>query len=154
MGDDSSTFNWVQFPEGRARFAGATRGWDERRYEVFCVEVNGVAYFGEIARLFLPNDDDFNIEVRSFGYCMDANVGIPDETARESFEDDDLRIVRSLICQLVSIGRRLETRRPSLLTEYQNSRFMGQVIFRDGWAQNSGAAVEVAAFPSSEGGVS
>lgn len=135
MGKDSSTFDWVQFAEGRARFAGAMRGWDERRYEVFAVEVNGVTYFGEIARLFLSNEDDFNIEVRSFGYYMDANVGIPDQTARESFEDNDLRIVRSLICQLVSTRRDLENRKPSLLTEYESSRFMGQVIFRDGWAK-------------------
>lgn len=68
MGEYSNTFDWVQFPEGRARFAGGIRGWDEKRHETFAVEVNGVEYFGELDSVFLPDRHNFNIEIISFGY--------------------------------------------------------------------------------------
>lgn len=45
-------FEWVQFPEERARFSGSLRGVDEIRHETFAVEVGGTEYFGEIKRFF------------------------------------------------------------------------------------------------------
>lgn len=127
------TFEWQQFPEGRARFAGGMRGWDERHHDVYAVEYQGRVIYGEIVHAFLPNDNDYNIEVVSFGYGMKDNVGIPEPSSRGAYTEAELRIVRSLIVQLIEAGRHFEDR-PSILMEYPNAHFQGQVIFREGWA--------------------
>ncbi len=35
------TFDWVSATEGRARFAGGIRGWDERGHDTYAVDVEG-----------------------------------------------------------------------------------------------------------------
>ncbi|CAM5469902.1 hypothetical protein [Rhodanobacter lindaniclasticus] len=144
MSPYSGTFEWQQFPEGRARFSGGIRGWDERRYETFAVEVDGDVTYGEIARAFLPNEDDFNIQVVSFGYGMRENVGIlsdgsPGPHAQGSFPQAYLRRVQQLVVQLVRAGLDLSDR-PSVLVEYSNAHFQGKVIFSEGWAVGAAAA--------------
>ncbi len=53
MSDYKGVFDWVQFPEGKARFAGTKRCWDEQGHITFALELNGVEYFGEIDQVFL-----------------------------------------------------------------------------------------------------
>jgi hypothetical protein len=133
MGEYSNTFDWVQFPEGRARFAGGTRGWDERGHETFAVDVDGVEYFGEIRHAFLPNGNDFNIEIVSFGYRDEIYAGSP--PPHDPFTADELKVVQSLILQLIRSGlHRADEDKPLVLDEDPGSRFMGKVIFREGWA--------------------
>lgn len=134
ISDYSKTFDWVQFPEGRARFSGGIRGWDEAGHETFAVELEGLEIFGEIKRAFLPNDNDFNIEIVSFGYGMQDNVGVPGSEARGVFTTSQLRTVKSLVCQLIAAGLRFE-RRPVCLIEYPDAQFMGTVLFPASWAQ-------------------
>lgn len=127
-------FDWVQFPEGRARFSGGVRGIvDEQRHETFAVEVGGNEYFGEIRRAFLPNDNDYNIEVVAFGYGDDGNVGMPMLGTCRIFTAAEISAIEALIVQLVAAGT-LFPDRPALLKEYPNAHFMGKVVFRDGWA--------------------
>ncbi|MFD0324269.1 hypothetical protein [Lysobacter gummosus] len=125
-------FDWVQFPQGRARFSGGVRGADEQGHETFAIDVAGTEYFGEIARAFLPNNNDYNIEVVSFGYASD-DVGIPMLDACRTFTGAQIAAIHALIVQLIDAGTRFADR-PHLLMEYPNARFMGEVIFRDGWA--------------------
>lgn len=127
------TFEWLQFREGRARFAGGIRGWDERGHEVYAVEFQGRIIYGEIVHAFLPNDNDYNIEVVSFGYGMKDNVGIPEPSSRGAYTEAELRIVRSLIVQLIEAGQQFEEK-PSILMEYPNAHFQGKIFFREGWA--------------------
>lgn len=127
------TFEWQQFPEGRARFASGIRGWDERGHEVYAVEFQGRVIYGEIDSTFLPNHNDYNIEVVSFGYGMKDNVGIPEPSSRGVYTEAELRIIRSLIVQLIQAGQHFEEK-PLLLMETKKSRFMGKIIFREGWA--------------------
>lgn len=70
-------FDWVSATEGRARFAGSIRGWDERGHDTYAVDVDGKVMYGEIARTFLPNQNDFNIQIVSFGYGVREHVGMP-----------------------------------------------------------------------------
>lgn len=147
------TFDWVQFPEGQARFAGGIRGGDERGYETFAVEVNGIEYFGEIDKSFLPDRHNYNIEIRSFGYAWRENVGNPSPGARKEFTSGEIRIIRSLALQLVTAGLNFE-RRPFVLTEHQNSKFVGGVDFRGGWARESHEATSSLAPSPSAGGAS
>jgi len=75
--DEPSSFDWLELPSGRARFSGGIRGFDELGHETFAVEVDGREYFGEIGNIFLPNGNDYNMEVISFGYGRIGSVGIP-----------------------------------------------------------------------------
>lgn len=136
------TFEWQRFPEGRARFSGGIRGWDERGYDTFAVELEGEVVYGEIARAFLPNHNDFNIQVISFGYGMRENIGILNEdgtlpNAQGIFPSAYLQRVQSLVVQLVRAGLGFQDR-PVPLTEYPNAHFQGKVIFPEGWAVGAG----------------
>lgn len=137
------TFEWLQFPEGKVRFAGGIRGWDERGYDTFAVELDGEVVYGEIARTFLPNHNDFNVQVVSFGYGMRENVGIlneggPGPYAQGIFPPAYLQRVQSLVVQLIRAGLSFEDR-PVPLTEYSTAHFQGKVIFPKGWAVGASA---------------
>ena len=126
-------FDWVQFPEGRARFSGGVRGIDdEQRHETFAVVVDDAEYFGEIQREFLPNNNDYNIEVVSFGYGSDTSVGMSMLGTCQIFTSEEISTIQTLIVQLIAAGTHFSDR-PSLLNEYPNAHFMGKVIFKDGW---------------------
>lgn len=134
MEDGRQPFGWVSFPEGRARFSGGIRGWDEAGHDTFAVEVAGREWFGEIGNVFLDNGNDFNIEIVSFGYADKSSVGMPRPClGSTSFNEDELKTVRALVLRLVKAGLELEPR-PAVLLEYPDSRFQGNVLFRDGWA--------------------
>ena len=127
-----SSFDWLKLPSGRARFSGGIRGFDELGHETFAVEVDGREYFGEIGNIFLPNGNDYNMEVISFGYGRIGSVGMPMLGTCQIFTSAEITTIQRLIVQLIAAGMRFEDR-PTLLTEYPNAHFMGQVIFRDGW---------------------
>ncbi|WP_369943674.1 hypothetical protein [Xanthomonas medicagonis] len=72
-----STFDWRQFPEGRARFSGGVRGiMEKQRHATFAAEVDGEEYLGEVGNAFLSKGKDYNIEVRSFGHGRDGDIGM------------------------------------------------------------------------------
>lgn len=127
------TFEWVQFPEGRARFDGGIRGGDERRHETYALELEGKTQFGEIDSAFVANGNDYNVEVISFGYGMIENVGNPHQNARGTYTEAQLKIVRSLVAQLIRNSLQFEER-PSILRETSKSHFLGKILFREGWA--------------------
>jgi len=128
----AGSFDWVPLPAGRARFAGGIRGIDEVGHETFAADVGGREYFGEIQRAFLPNDNDYNIEVVSFGYGDQKAVGMPMPGTCEVFTLAEVGLVEALAAQLIAAGTRF-AERPTLLVEYPNAHFMGEVLFRDGW---------------------
>ena len=139
----SETFDWQQFPEGRARFSGGIRGWDERGYDTFAVEINGEVVYGDIARTFLPNHNDFNVQVVSFGYGMRESVGILNEygslpNAQGIFPAAYLQRVQSLVVQLLRAAQNFEEL-PLVLTEFPNGHFQGKLIFPKGWAVGADA---------------
>jgi hypothetical protein len=142
MSQHEDTFQWFDFPEGRVRFSGGMRGWDERGYDTFAVELEGEVVYGEIARTFLPNHNDFNVQVVSFGYGMRENVGILNKdgtlpNAQGIFPPSYLERVQSLVVQLVRAGLDFEDR-PRVLTDFPNGHFQGKVIFPTGWAVGAG----------------
>lgn len=131
MNASEKLFDWVQFPEGKARFSGLKRGWDERGHTTFALELNGIEYYGEIDQVFLPDRHNFNVEVISFGYGRGEDIGMPN--AAVVFALEEISVAERLIIQLVQNGITRE-RPPNLLQQTEVSRFMGETIFRDGWA--------------------
>jgi hypothetical protein len=126
--------NWHTFKEGQARFAGSIRGWDELGHDTFAIQLDGREYFGEIKDAWLPNQCDFNVEVLSFGYGMQLCVGIPLTTPSvRAFSPRELQRIMSLVVQLVRATDQSDDK-PFVMSSDSESRFMGQVIFREGWA--------------------
>jgi hypothetical protein len=132
MSKYSNTFDWMQFPEGRARFSGGVRGWDEQGHETFALELRGNVYFGEIKRDFLDNHNDYNILIDAFGYGLEIEVGMPGAEAREVFTPAEVAVAQALVVQLIQAGLKFEIP-PSELSQTEVSRFMGKIIFPDGW---------------------
>jgi hypothetical protein len=151
MSKYEDTFQWFQFPEGKVRFSGGIRGWDERGYDTFAVELDDEVVYGEIDNVFLANHNDFNLQVVSFGYGMRENVGIlndgsPGRHAQGRFPAAYLTSVQSLVVQLVRAALHFEDR-PTVLTEYPAAHFQGKVIFHEGWAVGASAR-EVSVWPT------
>ena len=132
MGAYDETFEWVDLPEGRARFSGGVRGVDEQGHDTIAVEVDGDEYFGEIEPVFLPNNNDYNVEIVSFGYYAKTSFGMPMLAACQVFTTAQVKTIQRLIVQLVAAGMEFADR-PNILMEFPNAHFMGEVLFRDGW---------------------
>ncbi|SFW75717.1 hypothetical protein [Luteibacter sp. UNCMF366Tsu5.1] len=134
MGNYSKTFEWIDFPQGRVRYAGSKRGREEPPIETFTVEYRGGVYYGEIDERYLADGNRYNLEVVSFGWVIHDWVGTePDPCSCAAFSFDELSEVQAMVCGAIKAWLKLEDR-PSFLYESFQSRFMGEVAFRDGWA--------------------
>lgn len=134
MESHEAPFNWIELPEGRARFSGDVRGVDELGHETFAIEIEGNEYFGEIKSAFLPNKHDFNAEIVSFGYRDAEFVGQPMRPGIcHVLTMSQVAIIQSILVGLIAQGQKM-AERPNVLMEYPNSHFMGEVLFHDGWA--------------------
>ncbi|WP_090052631.1 hypothetical protein [Luteibacter sp. 329MFSha] len=134
VGDYSKTFEWIEFPQGRVRYAGGRRGRDEPPMETFAIELYDRVYYGEICESLLADGNRYNLMIVSFGWTKHEWRGIePNPRDCATFTPRELEKVQALLCQAVQVWRGLDDR-PPFLTEYFESRFMGEVIFQDGWA--------------------
>ncbi|AOD16122.1 hypothetical protein VB151_12085 [Xanthomonas fragariae] len=130
----SETFEWISFPEGRARFSGGIRGFDELGHETFAVEIDQAEVFGELEPKWLEDDVHFSIHIISFGYLNRIEVGMPlPSFSTRSFTNDQLETVKVLVKKLIVAGLQFEDR-PSSLMETKKSSFIGKVIFEQNWA--------------------
>ncbi len=128
--------DWVNFDEGRARFSGGIRGWDEIGHETFGVEFDGLELYGEVTSVFLPDGYSFNIEIVSFGYFSKGNVAMPRPgQSSTTLSQPAAERAESLIVQLVTYTSKLDEseERPFVLLETEKSRFMGKVLFSGDW---------------------
>lgn len=126
----SSTFEWIQFPEGRARFAGSFRCWDEQGRETFALELHGQQYYGQIDNIFIDNHNDYKIFIDAFGYTRGQDVGIPAVAARHVFSREQEAVARQLVIQLIRAGVRLDE--PPFALDPPGS-FTGEIVFGDEW---------------------
>jgi hypothetical protein len=123
-------FDWISLPEGRARFSGGIRGWDEIGHETFAVEVDGQELFGEIVAIFLENNNNYNLEVVSFGYRKDNDVGLSMNACTPLTERQAQRIV-SLVRELVAVVSKIDS--PPSILHGAKKLFLGGLTFKDGW---------------------
>jgi hypothetical protein len=132
MSAHKKTFDWVQFPEGLARFAGTFRCWDEQGRKTFALHLRGNEYFGEIKRIYLENQNGYSIVVDAFGYGRGEDVGMPGTGARRVFTSDEEAIARSLVVRLIQAGLEFDDP-PTILDQTEFSRFIGGITFLDKW---------------------
>ncbi|WAH65087.1 hypothetical protein [Xanthomonas hortorum] len=130
----SETFEWINFPEGRARFSGGIRGFDELGHDTFAIEVDQAEVFGELEPRWLEDKAHFNIHILNFGYLDRIEVGMPlPSFSTRAFTLDELERVKLLVNKLIAAGLQFEDR-PSALMESKKSFFTGQVVFEQDWA--------------------
>ncbi len=133
-----SMFDWIELEDGRARFAGGIRGWDEQGHQTFSVQVEHAAFFGEIEQVVVGAPCDFNLDVVSFGYRERDDVGLP-ASARERFSLPEAERVQRLVQELIAAAAPwLE--KPFLLQPFEEARFLGVIAFRDGWINTTETA--------------
>lgn len=133
MGDYNKTCDWIDFPEGRIRYAGDARGRDEPPIETFAVEISGSVYYGEIKRIFSPNEKSYDIGIVSFGWPTKDWTGVePDPRFASSFTAHQLADVQSLVCQAIPVWDALKIK-PSFLFSTK-SCFSGEILFHQDWA--------------------
>jgi hypothetical protein len=130
----NSPFDWIDFPDGRVKCvggAGAAGRDDPPVTSGFAVEFQGHIYHGEIRESYLPDRNNFNLEVVSFGWPEHVWSGQPAVPGKyANFSVDQLASIQSLVCLAVQVWAGLEDR-PSFLDEFPpKSRFMGGDISR------------------------
>ncbi|MCC7633787.1 hypothetical protein [Stenotrophomonas rhizophila] len=128
----SGTFDWVEFPEGRARFSGIRRGWDEQGRHTFSIELRGAEYFGQIKRNFPKNDDDYEVAIDAFGYGLGETVGMPGPGVRDVFTADEVVIAKALVTGLVQAGFEF-VEPPSIFLVRNIANFTGRILFDEDW---------------------
>ena len=124
-------FEWYQFPEGRIRFSGGTRGNDETGYETFEVELPSGRYFGELGKQYPdPKGEGFYLTVPAFGARREDNVGglVGVVPIRQS----ELDLVVKLLPQLAHATVPLDLKQKSSV---MRGEYLGRVIFEPGWAK-------------------
>ena len=126
-------FSWNEFGMGRARFSGGVRGADQVGHETFALELDGTVQYGELRRSFLEDGNDFNIEIVSFGWPGKEWVGMPMPGMCRRYDKDQLAKAQALVIDLVAAGARAPEK-PSVMVEYPDARYRGEVLFRNGWA--------------------
>jgi len=126
------TFEWIDFPQGRVRYAGTARGRDEPPINVFAVEILGSIHHGEIKRNFFSDGARFDVEIVSFGWFKEDWCGtVPVPAYSAAFTASQINDVQALICQAVAIWDQMANK-PSFLSSTK-ACFTGDIAFREGW---------------------
>jgi hypothetical protein len=134
INEQKGSFDWHEFPEGRARFIGSIRGADELGHEGFVVEADGFpAMYGEIRNKFTENHNDYNLEIVLCGWPGKEWLGMQRPGLSYRFSEEEWDIIKSMLVRLVNAVKSQQDR-PSFLNEYPNAHFLGGVFFADGWA--------------------
>lgn len=123
-------FDWYQFPEGRIRFSGGTRGNDEAGHETFEVELPSGRYFGELGTRYPDREGEgFYLTVPAFGVRRRDDFdgspgGIP-------ISQPELDLVIRLLPRLADATAPLDPKyKPSVM----HGQCPGRVFFETGWA--------------------
>jgi hypothetical protein len=140
------TLDWVNFPEGRARFSGTIGyifSWDEQPRETFCVEVDGQELFGEIDQVYPENKSDYNLKILSFGYKNRSIVGAPEDAVRVPLSEAQAQRVADLVRKLIVVILKTDVypAPPIILYQSEKTKFLGDVAFKDGWIRIKNSAL-------------
>jgi hypothetical protein len=88
--------NGNSFANARVGFGGNARGVDEDSHDLIEIErTEGPLLFGEYRYLWAENQNDFDIEISSFGYVEPRDVGTLDR--RVAFSAAECEAIERLI---------------------------------------------------------
>jgi hypothetical protein len=114
------------FANARIRFGGITRGMDENVHDLIRIDrTEGPALFGEYKLLFMANKNDFDVEIRSFGFVEHGTIGIRDRQLAFSATECEAieRLIRSFFSNPDVFKKRF----------LPPARYLGGVAFKPDW---------------------
>jgi hypothetical protein len=121
----------VTRPTGRASFESVIRSWDESPEDAFSVELMGrLVLYGIWRPKWAPNGHDFNVEIVSFGWADQYNVGNPNPMTRRKLSVEQAADLKALIIALVED---VDVRRKISPFSSKTARFLDTIDFQDNW---------------------
>ena len=123
-----SKFDWVVFDNGKGRIEGLIREPQKDQPYAFAIQLDKrpIRYGGFDLRSE-PDHAHYSVEVMSFGYQEQNNVGNSHPNARVIFSASEIAEIREMICQLFLSG----VEKPFPL--HQPELFAGKLQFREDW---------------------
>jgi hypothetical protein len=119
-------------PTGRASFESMTRSWDESPVDAFSIELTAhLALYGIWRPKWASNENDFDVEIVSFGWAGKHNIGNPYPMARTKLTVERVNDVKELIIALIED---VDARRKIVPFSSKTARFLGRIDFQDNWA--------------------
>ena len=83
-------------PTGRASFESVIRAWSELPVHAFSVELTGhLVLYGIWRPKWAPNGNDFDVEIVSFGWADQYNVGNPNPMTRRKLSVEQVTDAKS-----------------------------------------------------------
>jgi len=131
-GDLMRPFEPLTCPEGTVAFAGTVRA-DDGGVDEFWVELaDRPRMYGEWRTKWAPNENDFDIEIVTFGYGSKYNVGNTFPGARNVFKAHEEVKISNLVKDLF-----MDRERRSGLVPFsiKGSIFLGGIFFLPGWIE-------------------
>jgi hypothetical protein len=128
-----STFDWIEFLDGRAKFSDVTWDRNDPPRETFCLEIDGDELFGEIKDIPVEGCNNFNLEIISFGYRCNGAVGGADNELRVLLTEVQVERAIHLIHELIESGAKMDN--PPFVLYQAKEFFLGGVAFKDGWVR-------------------
>ena len=124
-------FDWINLEGGNIRFAGFARGSDEAGHDTFEIQVpSRSALYGEFRPSFADNHNDFEIEIVSFGFLDQKNIGNTHPGSRQRFSAMEQDLIERLTTALFADP---ESRNGITPFTSKKGHFLGQVHFTPGW---------------------
>jgi hypothetical protein len=123
--------DWINLEGGNIRFAGSVRGVDGGGCDIFEIQAQSrPALCGEFRSRYADNQSDFDIDIVSFGFLDQRNVGNPHPDARQRFSAMERDLIERLTIALFADPKSREGIPPFTSTK---GHFLGQVRFTPGW---------------------
>ena len=121
----------VTLPRGKASFESVIRSWDESPQDAFSVELWGQpTLYGIWRPRFGANENDFDVEVVSFGWADKSNTGNPNPVTRRKLSVVQADDVQALV---LALFEDINARKKISPFSSKIARFMGDIRFRENW---------------------
>jgi hypothetical protein len=121
----------VTLPTGRASFESVIRSWDESPQRALSVELIGEpTLYGIWQPKWAANENDFDVEVVSFGWASQSNTGNPNPATRSKLSAAQAADVNALIVELIG---NVEVRKKVTPFSSKGGRFLGGIEFNENW---------------------
>jgi hypothetical protein len=121
----------VTRPAGRASFQSVIRSWDESPQDAFSVGLGGQSTLYGIWRpKWAPNENDFDVEIVSFGWADKNSTGHPNPATRTRLSAAQAEGTKALT---IALFQDVEARRQIIPFSGKGGRFLGGIGFREDW---------------------
>jgi hypothetical protein len=121
----------INFQNATARLVGLVRGGDEAGHYVFELHLPPFPIlYGEYRPRWADNQNDFDVDIVSFGFRSKDNVGNPNAGARQRFASEQRAVLETLITALFARPEARKGKPPFAAAE---DHFLGHVRFVSGW---------------------